>query len=50
MHLADGVQRTTFEDGTEVIADTTARELFVNGTPIDCPAALRHSDFLQGKR
>jgi len=41
---ADGVQRTTFEDGTEVIADKKAGELLVNGKRVECPVVLKVKD------
>ncbi len=37
---AEGVQRTTFADGTEVIADTPGQELLVNGRRVERPAVL----------
>jgi hypothetical protein len=38
--LADQVEKTRFEDGTEVVADFNAERLTVNGTNIPCPSAL----------
>lgn len=35
----DGVQRTTYADGTEVVADFGRTELLVNGEPVARPAA-----------
>ena len=37
----DDVQRTTFEDGTEVTVDRGRKELIVNGERIASPKALR---------
>jgi hypothetical protein len=38
--LADKVEKTRFEDGTEVVADFNGEKLTVNGRDIPCPAAL----------
>ena len=40
---ADGIKVSRFEDGTEVVANFTKRELVVNNERIDCPAAMRTS-------
>jgi hypothetical protein len=40
---ADGVKVSTFEDGTEVVADIGKQELVVNGEWVGCPEAMRTS-------